>query len=237
MKNHGAAPLYQKVKNHVLRQIRDGHWRATDRIPSESELVRKFGISRMTANRALRELSDTGIITRVAGVGSFVSDLKATGHPLKVPNIAAEIRERGHAHRCKVATLSREIAGEEVSERLGIARAAPVFHSIVVHFENDVALQVEDRYVLPAAAPGYLKVDFTKSTTHEYLMDVAPLQRVEHVVRAVNPPGRISRLLGVKVCEPALLVERVTWSGGRRVTFARLYHAGSHYELSGTFEP
>ena len=65
MKSQAAAPLYQKVKDHVLRQIRAGHWRASDRIPSESELVREFKISRMTANRALRELCDSGIITHL----------------------------------------------------------------------------------------------------------------------------------------------------------------------------
>lgn len=236
MRSHAAAPLYQKVKDHVLRQIRAGHWRAADRIPSESELVREFKISRMTANRALRELCDSGIITRIAGVGSFVADFKATGHPLQLRNIAAEIRERSHTYRAKVIVLEREPVSEEVSERLGLGRSAQVFHSIIVHFENDIALQVEDRYIVPAAAPGYLGVDFTKVTPHEYLMEVAPLQRVEHVVRAVIPPAKIRRLLKVKPIEPSLLVERTTWSGGKRATFARLYHPGSHYELSGAFE-
>jgi GntR family transcriptional regulator, histidine utilization repressor len=237
MKNQNAAPLYQKVKDHVLRQIRAGHWRAAERIPSESELVREFKISRMTANRALRELSDSGIITRVAGVGTFVADFKATGHPLKLRNIASEIRERGHTYRCKVVALARGSVDGEVRERLGLGQSAQIFHSTIVHFENDIALQVEDRYVVPAAAPGYLGVDFTTVTPHEYLMEVAPLQRVEHVVRAVIPTARVRRLLGIKACEPSLLVERVTWSGGKRASFARLYHPGSHYELSGSFEP
>lgn len=229
--------MYQKIKDHVLRQIRAGHWRAADRISSESDLVRQFQVSRMTANRALRELSDSGVITRVAGVGSFVSDFKARGHPLELRNIAAEIRERGHAYRAKVVVLERQSASEELCERLEVPRSSRVFHSIVVHFENDVALQVEERHVLPAAAPGYLEMDFTKVTPHEYLIKVSPIQRVEHVVRAVNAPTRISQLLKVKACEPSLLVERVVWSDGRRVTFTRLYHSGAHYELSGSFEP
>lgn len=237
MRSQNAAPLYQKVKDHVLRQIRDGRWRAADRIPSESELVREFRVSRMTANRALRELSDSGIITRVAGVGTFVADFKATGHPLKLRNIASEIRERGHTYRAKVVGLQRIRSDGEVRERLGLGQLAEVFHSTIVHFENDVALQVEDRYVVPAAAPGYMAVDFTTVTPHEYLMEVAPLQRVDHIVRAVIPPARIRRLLRVKACEPSLLVERIAWSGGKPASFARLYHPGSHFELSGTFEP
>ena len=51
-----AQPLYAKVKDHILENIRSGAWEAGRRVPSENELVESFGISRMTANRALREL-------------------------------------------------------------------------------------------------------------------------------------------------------------------------------------
>ena len=52
-----ALPLYAKVKDHILGQIRAGVWAAGSRVPSENQLVETFGISRMTANRALRELT------------------------------------------------------------------------------------------------------------------------------------------------------------------------------------
>eukprot|EP01041_Mallomonas_annulata_P017689 gene17689-36265_t len=61
--------LFQQVKDHIARKIQDGSLRAGDRLPSEHELVAQFGISRMTVNRALRELVDQGRIVRVAGVG------------------------------------------------------------------------------------------------------------------------------------------------------------------------
>ena len=49
-----ALPLYAKVKDHILENIRSGAWAPGFRVPSENELVESFGISRMTANRALR---------------------------------------------------------------------------------------------------------------------------------------------------------------------------------------
>ena len=70
------AALYQQVKEHVLRKIAEGAWRAGDRVPSEQELVATFGVARMTVNRALRELAEQGSIVRVAGVGSFVAEDK-----------------------------------------------------------------------------------------------------------------------------------------------------------------
>jgi GntR family histidine utilization transcriptional repressor len=67
-------------------------------------------------------------------------------------------------------------------------------------------------------------------------MEVAPLQRVEHVVRAVMPDARMRALLRLRVNEPALLVDRVTWSRQARASFALLYHPGSRFELRGVFE-
>ncbi len=61
----------------------------------------------MTANRALRELRDEGVLVRIAGVGSFVADRHAHAHPLEIRGIADEIRERGHVHRAEIVSLER----------------------------------------------------------------------------------------------------------------------------------
>ena len=188
-------------------------------------------------DRALRELMRSGVLARIAGVGTFVGDLKAAAHPLQIRNIAQEIRDRGRHHRAVPVTLERIAPTDTVRARLGIkGRALQVFHSLIVHFENDVALQVEDRYVNPLAAPNYLNTDFTTVTPYEYLMEVAPLQRVEHVVRAVQPVTHVRALLKLQPREPTLLIERLTWSRAVPVSFALLYHPGGRFELRGSFE-
>src|ERR1700744_4804174 len=100
-------PRYLQVKRHILDNIGSGKWGAAARVPSENDLVKSFGVSRMTANRALRELRDEGVLVRVAGVGSFVADRHARAHPLEIRGIADEIRERGHVHRAEVLSLGR----------------------------------------------------------------------------------------------------------------------------------
>jgi len=230
-------PLYEQVKDHVLRRIRSGEWGPGARVQSEHELVRELKVSRMTANRAIRELVHSGVLSRVAGLGTFVADLKLAGHPLQIRSIAAEIRGRGHAHRAEVLASERSVPAAEIRARLGLkARARHAFHSLIVHYDNDLALQVEDRWVNPAAAPGYLAVDFGAVSTHDYLMDAAPLERVEHVVRAVPPAPRVRELLALGADDAVLLIERTTWSRGERASFARLHHAGSRFELRGVFD-
>src|ERR1700683_1986110 len=84
-------PLYLQVKRHILDNIGSGKWGAATRVPSEHDIVRSFGVSRMTANRALRELRDEGVLVRIAGVGSFVADRQAHAHPLEIRSLAREI--------------------------------------------------------------------------------------------------------------------------------------------------
>ena len=115
-----AMALYEQVKDFIARKIQEGAWRAGDRLPSESELVTQFGISRMTVNRALRELSEQGRIVRVAGVGSFVAEDKPQSTLLQIANLASEIRQRGHDYRCDVLAVERISATPEVAAALDL---------------------------------------------------------------------------------------------------------------------
>jgi GntR family histidine utilization transcriptional repressor len=110
-----------------------------------------------------------------------------------------------------------------------------VFHSRIVHFENDVPVQIEDRYVNPAVAPDYLKQDFTVQTPYAYLSQVAPLTEGEHVVEAILADADECTLLQIERGEPCLLIRRRTWSGRSTVTSARLLYPGSRYRLEGRF--
>ncbi len=121
MADDKSLPLYAQLQQHVLQNIRSGAWRAGARVPSEHELVRKFKVSRMTANRALRELTRSGVLARVAGVGTFVEDFKAAAHPLQIRNISQEIRERGHRYRAHLLLLERLAAPPAVRSALGIS--------------------------------------------------------------------------------------------------------------------
>jgi GntR family histidine utilization transcriptional repressor len=190
----------------------------------------------MTANRALRELAADGVLIRVAGVGTFVAEQRVHAHPLEVRNIADEIRTRGHEHAARVVSLSSISAPRELAERCGISPGAKLDHSLLIHFEDGIPLQVEDRYVNPTVVPGYLRNDFSRTTPHEFLMQAAPLQRAEHTVRAIVPEGRIRRMLKLEAGDACLLIRRRTWAGGRIATVADLYHPGSRYELAGAFQ-
>ncbi|MDH3337699.1 MAG: GntR family transcriptional regulator, partial [Gammaproteobacteria bacterium] len=140
----GAKPRYQQLKDLIIRRISSGDLGPQDRVPSENELVESMNVSRMTANRAMRELTDEGYVQRVAGRGTFVADFRARSHVLEVHNIADEIERRGHAHTSEVLQQSRQHARGEIARALHIEQGVDVFHLLLVHFENGVPIQLED---------------------------------------------------------------------------------------------
>jgi GntR family histidine utilization transcriptional repressor len=232
-----AKPRYQQLKDMIIGRISNGELRPQDRVPSENDLVEAMNVSRMTANRALRELTDEGYVQRVAGRGTFVADFRARSHVLEVHNIADEIKRRGHAHRCEVVRQSRQHARGEIAKALHVEQGVDVFHLLLVHFENSAPIQVEDRHVVADFAPDCLDEDFSRVTPSAYLTAISPLQEAEQVVRAAQPNAAVRQRLQMADGEPSLVVLRRTWSRGRPVTFARLHHPGGRYELTGHYTP
>ncbi len=232
-----AVPRYRQLKDAILARISAGDLKPRDRVPSENELVEAHGVSRMTANRALRELHEEGYVERVAGRGTFVADLRAASHLLEVRNIADEIAHRGHRHRARLVELQAAAAGAELARRLRVETGTRLFHAVLVHAENELPVQLEDRHVLAEFAPAFLEQDFEATTPSAYLSSVAPLQEADQVVRAAMPDDTVRRQLDMPAGEPCLVVSRRTWAHGRPVSVARLIHPGSRFELAGHYTP
>ncbi|GGD70134.1 MULTISPECIES: histidine utilization repressor [Rhizobium] len=226
-----STPLYAGVKQVILDRIHSGEWPPKYRVPSENELVVELGVSKMTANRALRELANEGELVRIQGVGSFVAERKGYSALFEVRNIAEEIAERGHVHEASVVVLAQETASPEVADALELPIGAAVFHSLIVHSENGVPVQIEDRFVHPEAAPEYLDQDFSTLTPNAYLTAAAPLSGSEHVVEAAMPQAWECKLLTIMKSEPCLTIRRRTWSAKQVVSTARLVYPGHRYRL------
>ncbi|MDZ4370843.1 MAG: histidine utilization repressor [Phenylobacterium sp.] len=229
-------PLYEKVKEEILSRIASGEWPHGARLPSEHELVERFGISRMTVHRALRELSDKGVIERFQGVGSFVAAPAPRSDLVSISDIAEEIHKRGHAHRADVVELGAIRANIELATMFALHVGARMFHSVVVHFEEDSAIQLEERFVNPAFAPGYLDQDFTQVTPARYLQDVGAATEVEQILYAALADERTQSLMGVSADEACLLRMRRTWVDGVAATKSFFIYPGSRYSLGSRYK-
>ncbi len=232
----GQAP-YARVKEHLKTGLSVGRWTPGTLMPSESELVSQFQVSRMTVTRALRELQTEGLVSRVQGVGTFAAHLAPVSSSLTIRDLHEEIVARGHRHHAQVHLAQEERAAAGLAQQLGLPAGAAVFHTLIVHFENGLPLQCEDRYVNPACAPDYLKADFTQITPTHYLLSVAPLWEAQYSIEAGPPSAQEAGLLGIAATDPCLIIVRRTINRDIPITLARLVHPGSRYQIHGQFKP
>lgn len=229
-------PAYEQVKAWIRGHIASGRWRPGDPVPSEAALMQRFGVSRMTANRALRELAGEGLVDRVQGSGTTVAQLHRISSRLTIRDIHEEVAERGHVHTTRVLHAAREKAPADVARALGLRAGTAVFHTVLIHMENGVPIQYEDRYVNPAAAPGYLDTDFTRVSPTLHLLQHAPLTEASYSIEAALPSAEEARELAVKGTEPCLVMRRRTVSGANVASVARLVHPGTRYSFAGQFQ-
>ena len=228
-----ATPIFQRIKDYLVGEIASGRWREGDLVPSEQALVRQFGVSRMTVNRAVRELTAEQVLTRRQGAGTFVAPQKYQATLVEIRNIADEVRARGHAHTSRPLLLEETLAAEALSLQFALAPGAPLFHSVIVHHENGQAIQVEDRWVNPACAPAYLQQDYTLVTPNEHLMAAAPLQDATYSIEALPAPREVAEMLAIAPGCACLVLRRRTTSQGRVATVATMWHPGHLYKFTG----
>src|ERR1700756_109573 len=206
------APAYQGIKDFILARIHAGEWAEGDQVPSENERAREFKVARMTVNRALRELTAEQVLTRVQGAGTFVARPKYESTLVAIRSISDETGARGPRYHAQVLHLGAAIADEALADEMQVDAGSPVFHSRVLHFENDEPVQLEERWVNPAVAPEYALQDFTNTTPNQYLVRAAPLQRVEYRIEASVADADTRQLLTMDELEPCLVLHRRTWS-------------------------
>ena len=229
------APLYQQIKNTIQNNIRSGDWSSGKKLPSENELVDALGVSRMTINRALRELTQDGLINRVHGIGSFVADTPRHASLIELKDIAIEIEQNGRRHTSQVLSLISEAANPEIALQMQVAAGKQMYFLNAVHNQDDIPIQLESRYVNPDLMPDFLRQDFSRATSTSYLLKQFHPDEMEHIVRAVMPDEQTREMLLIEYSEPCLQLSRRTWKNDQVVTYVTMTYPSSRYNLGARY--
>lgn len=172
---------------------------------------------------------------RLQGVGTFVAEPKGQSALFEIRSIADEIASRNHQHHCEVLVLEETQASAEQAVELNVKEGSRIFHSVMVHYENDIPVQIEDRCVNADRVPEYLDQDYTQTTPHAYLSLIAPLTEGEHIVEAVRATPQECELLRIKEHDPCLLIRRRTWSSSHIVSACQTAVPGKSIPAAGPF--
>lgn len=226
-------PAYQTIKNAILADIHQGLWRAGQAIPTEIALAQQFGVSRMTVNRALKELTDEQVLERRQGSGTFVTQKQFSHTFVTVHNIRHDIEAMGRRYHAKMIKRTRpDHAKLPLSAQMVMEANQMVCQVDIIHYGDDVPLQFERRFVDLAIVPAFYEQDFNVMSTSDYLISQVPLVRGRYFIEAAPCPPDIADALQCQVNSPALHLFRYTYSGDKVVTFVQMWH-GQGYRFEG----
>ena len=166
----------------------------------------------------------------------MVAQLNRISSTLAFRDIHEEILERGHEHSARVIVIESLRANASLAQTLKLRAGSRVFHTVLVHCEDGVPIQFEDRLVNPAAAPEYLNVNFELITPTHYLLEHAPLTEASYSIEAGLPTAQEAQCLGLSTGEPCLVMTRCTVSGANVASLVRLVYPGLRYSFHGKFQ-
>jgi GntR family transcriptional regulator len=206
-------PLYRRVADALRLEIDGLHPGAA--LASESELERRFGVSRITVRRALDLLAQSGLVVRRQGSGTFVARPKVAERLGVLHSWTEGMRALGLEPRTVDCTMLRVEPPDWVASALGLepAHAETVLRVQRLRYANDEPLclmvdYLRSRHVPDLAEGGLLGESLYETLERRYGLRLA---RVEDTVTARAATLFESGLLGVTAGAPVLHVTRVTY--------------------------
>ena len=247
-----AIPAYQRIKNAILDNIHSGKWQAGNAISTEMALAEEFSVSRMTVNRALKELSEERVLERRQGSGTFVAQQQFNHTFVEVRNIAQDLKSANRDYQARVVSkrcITAAMLNDELRRKFGLEKvvetseskegksidseAAVLYEVKIIHFADGLPIQFEERWVDALKVPKFIEQDFSVVNTSDYLIAKSPLERGSYTIRALAAPDEIAALLQIAPQSPTLVLRRQTYSAGQVLTLVKMWHAGERYQFSG----
>lgn len=225
--------LYSRIRDELRERIRSGAWQPLDRVPSESELTRRYGVSRITVRQALSELVAEGLIFKRAGKGSFVAQPMPFQDLNRLQGLAEAMEGRGHETRNRVLAAEAQAAAPRIAERLGLAVGAPVTYIERVRRLDGRPLSVDHTWLPARLGAQVLRADLETRDIFLILeQDCAtPLGSADLAIDAVAADATAARRLEVAEGAPLLRIERLTHDAtGRPVDYERLLCRADHFQ-------
>lgn len=230
------ATLHARIRAEVEARILSGEWKPGTRIPTESELMARYGCSRMTVNKAMASLAATGLISRNRRAGTVVARPRMHADVLTIPDIQADIEARGarYAYRPIEDELREPCCVHLGAEgyQLGDSRFVRS-----VHLADDSPVLIEDRHIFIDAVPEAATADFADQPPGPWLLGHVPWTEAEHRIAAIAADALTARVLEIDLGVPCLLVERRTWRGANTLTIAKQVFRGDAFDLTARFSP
>jgi len=227
-------PLYSRIRDELRAQIISGAYRVHDRLPSESELIAQYGVSRITVRHALSELEKEGVLFKVAGKGVFVSKPKPFQSLTRLQGFAEAMSRHGHEIYNRVVAVNPVPANAEVAARLGVRERDTVTEIRRVRYLNREPVSFDITYVQSHIGNRLAREDLA---TRDIFLIIEndygiALGFADLTIDAVIATDELARLLKIPAGDAVLRVARLTHTAaGAPLDFEYLYCRSDNFQF------
>jgi GntR family transcriptional regulator len=210
------APLYGKVEEVLASEIARGVHQPGDQLPSEDELLARFGVSRITVRRAVQNLIQRGILEIRRGRGTFVLAPKVSQELTKLTGFVEDMDTHGRKASARVVSQGVVAASARVAEHLGISRGTRVMRIERVRLADSVPMSFDETYLPLDVGREIVRNDLRVRPIFTLLEERygIPLSEAEYSLEAAAAPRHIADALGVPEGAPIFRIERTSFTGG-----------------------
>lgn len=233
-------PAYQPHYRRIERTLRDriAGLEPGARLPSDGELCREFGVSRMTARHAMQRLAEEGLVTRQPGRGSFVALPPARRRADRLMTFTHEMRRLGRTPRSAVLEQVIRPSTPDEATRLGRRQGQPVVVLRRIRYADDEPIALEATVLDLRCASAVMTADLERGSLHETLSRAGHLlRRGAGTISAAAATAEEARLLGLRTGDPLLVERRVIENRqGEPIEATESRYPADRYALDVRFE-
>jgi DNA-binding GntR family transcriptional regulator len=231
-------PLYLEVIDVLMRDIQEGRYPPGAKLPSEEQLAREMGISRVSLREALRVLAEDGVLFRRHGSGTYVRDQKAT--PVQdlstILSISTMFKKAGLEHQVLRADHRKIPAARRVAENLRIQPGEEVWEMERLRgIGGKPALYSFDYFpadLVPAG--GERRIRDYSFATYYFLCEVCgqKIDRGKCTLKPVLADERLQEIMKLPRHTPLMFIEIVDLNPEQKpVSYAREYYRADFFDF------
>ena len=232
LRNESIQPLYSQIKEVLKQRILDGDYATHERLPSESDFMKVFGVSRITVRQALRDLHTEGLVFSVQGKGTFVSKPKAVQDIQTLKGFGEAMTPQGYETSARVVSVQEVRASAAVSELLAIGRNAKVIELKRIRYLNHDPISLDLSFFPLDIGHKLLARDLTQDIfpmlENEFAIE---LGHADLSIEAMAASESIAELLNIDIGSSVLQIQRLVFSkDGTPVDFEYLSYRGDAFK-------